>query len=118
MTIPARAILLFLLLVFTFPAQAAGEPQGAPATPAGASDKPGTPGASIDLQNARCKDIMTLHEDDAVLLYFWLDGYLYRERELPILDLDAAAKAITHMAEYCAAKPDAPLREALLRPAP
>lgn len=75
-------------------------------------------GAAIDLQQARCKDIMTLHEDDAVLLYFWLDGYLYREKELPVLDLDAAAKAISHLASYCAGHPDATLRDALQPTAP
>lgn len=75
-------------------------------------------GAAIDLQQAKCRDIMTLHEDDAVLLYFWLDGYLYRDKELPVLDLDAAAKAIAHMASYCADNPDSTLRQALQPPAP
>ena len=91
MNIPARALILLFFLGIAPPAFS----------------------ASIDLQNARCKDVMTLHENDALLLYFWLDGYLYRERELPLLDLDAAQKAIAHMAEYCAAHPGAPLREAL-----
>lgn len=73
--------------------------------------------ASIDLQNARCKNIATLREDDALLLYFWLDGYLCRDKELPVLDLDAAEQAIARMADYCAKHPDAPLREALSPPA-
>lgn len=72
--------------------------------------------ASIDLENTRCKNVTALHEDDALLLYFWLDGYLRRDQKLPVLDLEAAANTASHVADFCANHPDAPLREALALP--
>ena len=68
---------------------------------------------ATDMAALLCKDVLAYPADQGGMVVIWIDGYLSSQSDNSVLSNEWIAALGTHIGQYCAANPTAPVMDAL-----